>query len=384
MAVASANVQSSLSPARVLLFICGSVFYSLLGILSQLSKNADGSYGYSLPTVVMMAELNKLVISLGLFAYECGSLNIALGTIFSSGVGKLLAFTIPSVLYSCNNNLDMLNNLYMDPATHQVLAQCKILTTGLVWWCVFRETLGGRKWVALVVLFLGALLAGNPSGGHSEGGVRKMYITGFGLILITIYVWVSAIAGVYNEWLYKGIGKDESIHLCNIRLYSIGIVFNIGVHLYSSSSSHIQPTVHWNNFTDIFTGYNVWTWMLVFTYTFMGLLISQVMKYFDNIVKLFMSGSSMYLSALAAWTLFGFKPTVQFIAGLWLTTIALVMYNLDKVWNAKGVAAVDMMLFRLANPREIHPGLRFGIFVMIAGGCMVFGVLNFVLQHPPE
>ena len=29
---------------------------------------------------------------------------------------------------------------------------------------------------------------------------------------ITVWSEVSASAGVYNEWLYKGIGKDDNIH----------------------------------------------------------------------------------------------------------------------------------------------------------------------------
>lgn len=66
-----------------------------------------------------------------------------------------MAFAFPSALYSLgprvpnvvwnlslsqrgalrlNNNLDMLNNQHMDPATEQVLVQAKILTTGIVWW----------------------------------------------------------------------------------------------------------------------------------------------------------------------------------------------------------------------------------------------------------
>ena len=34
--------------------------------------------------------------------------------------GRWLAFAVPSMLYSLNNNLDMLNNQHMDPATEQV------------------------------------------------------------------------------------------------------------------------------------------------------------------------------------------------------------------------------------------------------------------------
>eukprot|EP00435_Cladocopium_sp_Y103_P018666 s234_g4.t1 len=59
----SAGTQMLRSVLGVVLFCLGSACYALLGILSQLSKSPDGSYGYSLPSVVLLAEFTKLCIS---------------------------------------------------------------------------------------------------------------------------------------------------------------------------------------------------------------------------------------------------------------------------------------------------------------------------------
>ncbi|CAJ1367087.1 unnamed protein product [Effrenium voratum] len=304
----------------VALFCLGALCYALLGILSQLSKSPDGSYGYSLPSVVLLAEFTKLCFSVGFLLAEDLSPQQALKDVVGKSGWSWLAFALPSVLYSLNNNLDMLNNQHMDPATEQVLVQGKILTTGLVWWWVFGHTLGPRKWCSLVLLFAGTVSAGWPR--ESEGKREHMHIDTVGVFLVMIYVWVSASAGVYNEWLYKGVGKDESIHVCNIRLYIIGCAVNLAAHL-----AH-HPL---GSLLTLTAGYNRYCWALVATYSLMGLLIAQVMKFFDSIVKLFISGSSMYVSAVLSWAIFGYAPTWNFLAGMALVTVAMALYNFERI-----------------------------------------------------
>lgn len=305
-----------------LLFALGSLCYALLGILSQLSKSPDGSYAYSLPSVVLLAEFVKLCLSGLLFSVEKRSPFAAWRAVISAPPSRWLAFSVPSLLYAVNNNLDMLNNQHMDPATEQVLVQGKILTTGIVWWLVFREPLGGRKWCALVLLFAGTVLAGWPSEQPADLA-KRMYIDSVGVLLVTAYVWVSASAGVYNEWLYKKIGRAESIHLSNIFLYTIGCVFNLSAHFLSNGTS--------GGVSGLVTGYNRYCWGLVATYSLMGLLLAQVMKFFDNIVKLFISGSSMYVSAVLSWLIFRYTPTVTFLAALCVVTAAIIMYNWERI-----------------------------------------------------
>lgn len=310
---------------QVLLFSLGSLCYSLLNVLSQLSKSPDGSYAYSMPSVVLTAEACKLMLSSFLLSVERRSPVAAVGEIVTSGsIWSWIVFAVPSALYSLNNNLDMLNNQHMDPATEQVLVQCKILTTGIVWWLVFREPLGARKWLSLVLLFIGAVLAGTKSEALLDAA-RTMYIDATGVFLVFLYVWVSASAGVYNEWLVKGYSKGESIHVCNARIYAIGVLVNGTAHILGGEA--LTPG-------EFFKGYNVYVWGLVATYTMLGVLLAQVMKWFDNIVKLFISGCSMYISAILSYTIFGYAPTFNFVMALVLVSFAMVLFNLEKIVGA--------------------------------------------------
>eukprot|EP00929_Paragymnodinium_shiwhaense_P106841 TRINITY_DN7260_c0_g1_i1.p1 TRINITY_DN7260_c0_g1~~TRINITY_DN7260_c0_g1_i1.p1 ORF type:complete len:276 (-),score=44.54 TRINITY_DN7260_c0_g1_i1:543-1370(-) len=233
-----------------------------------------------------------------------------------------LLFLVPSILYAVNNNLDIINNQYMDPATESVLTQMKILTTALAWKLVFKKTIGQRKWWSLILLFVGCTVAGYPSGDKRN----SMYIEPFGFVLIALYVVISATAGVYNEWLYKGIDKDESIHVSNIKIYTIGCLFLLLAHELSAPATGNSRSLR-----EIFHGYNIYTWLLVTTYTVMGLLLAQVMKYFDSIVKLFISGASMYVSALLTALIFGRYPNAFFIIALSLVSMAMALYNLERI-----------------------------------------------------
>jgi len=300
-------------------FLLAPFCYALLNVLSQLSKEEDGSYAYSMPSVVLLAEFVKLCLSMIFLSRELG-LTKAVQTIFTRPYRWFL-FAVPSVLYAVNNNLDMLNNMYMDPATESVLVQLKILTTALAWRLVFGSAIGGRKWMSLFLLFCGCGLAALPSDGGKASAT--MYIEPFGVVLIMFYVCISATAGVYNEWLYKSIGADESIHISNIRIYTVGVLFCLSTHLSTGGANPLQG--------GLVKGYNAYTWALVATYSVMGLLLAQVMKYFDNIVKLFISGSSMYASAFLTVVIFKRYPSAMFTASLALVSAAQVGYNWERI-----------------------------------------------------
>lgn len=306
------------------LFFTGSAAYALTNILSQLSKEPDGSYAYSLPTVVLLSEATKLCLSAGFLRSEVGTFRGVLSAVGASSKGWL-PFLVPSVLYGINNMLDMLNNQYMDPATEQVLVQSKILTTALAWRIVFQTPLSTRKWLSLVLLFCGEVLVGQ-SARHDKGDsdVKTMFIKPIGFVIVAFYCCISASASVYNEWVLKVNNASESIHACNIRLYACGCVFLLGSHVLSTSAASLSPG-------ELTRGYNVYTWGLVITFASLGLILAQIMKFFDNIVKLFISGSSIYVSSVLSWGILGFVPTPAFLVALVVVTAAILLFNFEKI-----------------------------------------------------
>eukprot|EP00929_Paragymnodinium_shiwhaense_P083480 TRINITY_DN44513_c0_g1_i1.p1 TRINITY_DN44513_c0_g1~~TRINITY_DN44513_c0_g1_i1.p1 ORF type:complete len:338 (-),score=59.48 TRINITY_DN44513_c0_g1_i1:4-1017(-) len=308
------------------LFVLGSCLYAGLGILSQLSKEADGSYAYSMPSVVLGAESTKLLLSCCFLQQEVGGVDAAVKVVRRAPWKSWWMFAVPSAIYSVGNNLDMLCNQYMDSATFQVCAQLKILTTGVLWWCVFRQALGIRKWLALTMLMFGSALAAMPTG--DADAPRKMFIEPIGMVLILIYASCSALASVYTEYVYKTVGMNESIHFQNIAMYTFGIMLNF---LFYMSDRRRQVLAGVEASWLPMHGYNFWTWCLLANYAFMGLLTSFIMKYLDNIQKLLMAGASMYVSTFATSVLFRLLPSGTFVLGLAMVTGALATYHWEKI-----------------------------------------------------
>ena len=71
----------------------------------------------------------------------------------------------------------------------------------------------------------------------------------------------------------------------------------------------------------------MWVWLLIAVYVIKGLAISQVMKYFNNIVKLFMTGASIVLAGVLTWLVFDFQWTLFYGLGLSIVTVSVYIYN---------------------------------------------------------
>lgn len=309
---------------HVTLFVLGATAYAGVGLLSQLSKNPKtGTYDYSMPSVILGSEICKLLISITFLIQEEGSVSKGFKTIRRMPWQTLAIFSAPSLLYCIANNLGILCNRYMDSATFQVCSQLKILATALLWSFVFRETLGSRKWTALCLLLLGSAIASWPHGMSKAGADQHMYITNLGIASVIGFAVCSAAAAVATEWIYKKVGAAESIHLQNIAIYAIGVITSFCFFFVGRKPSH--------GFPQVFEGFNFWTWCLMLNFCSLGLLVSFIMRYLDNIQKLLMGGASMYVSAVCTTVMFGLYPTINFVLGLCLVTGGLVTFHWDKL-----------------------------------------------------
>jgi hypothetical protein len=156
--------------------------------------------------------------------------------------------------------------------------------------------------------------------GKSDGE-DQMYVQAMGLAFLAVQLIFSAAAGVYNEWVYKkGSGRQTSLHLQNLGMYGWGVTFQLFYYSQSKSSAE-----------GLLTGFNYWTWAVVFIYAFKGLLVSQIFKYYSIIVKLLVNGAAMFVANFFTWYLFGLQTTTFHILGLIIVFLSLLRYNQSKI-----------------------------------------------------
>lgn len=219
--------------------------------------------------------------------------------------------------------------------------QSKIITTALLWWWWFRKPIDKQQWMALVMLCAGSMLVAWPENEevqtvHEVDGIimddtiedrsHSMYVEWpMGPLFVGIQICLSAVAGVYTEWIYKKYGRNRSIHVDNLSMYFWGTISNGLQFVYMNHEQDLESH-------HLLYGFNYWTWLLIMVYAIKGLVIAQIMKYFSNIVKLFMTGASILVAGFLTWSIFGLNWTLSYVIGLVIVTTAVLMYKSKRKW----------------------------------------------------
>src|SRR5690606_6759386 len=93
------QVKPRASSKLVVLVVVATLFYSLHGIFVNLSRDSNNKLVYKSGTIVLLAEMCKLIISLSILFYERKVHDIK----FS--VKEILWLAVPGIIYTINNNL---------------------------------------------------------------------------------------------------------------------------------------------------------------------------------------------------------------------------------------------------------------------------------------
>ena len=79
--------------------------------------------------------------------------------------------------------------------------------------------------------------------------------------------------------------------------------------------------------TQVLGGYNAWTWAYVVICATMGLSVSFVFKFLDNIWRIFALGVATALTALLSWPLLGQEPSISEICDIVTIFLSLIVYS---------------------------------------------------------
>ena len=113
--------------------------------------------------------------------------------------------------------------------------------------------------------------------------------TQYGVMLSLVYGFISVGAGVWSELLLKKGMK--SIHLENAQLYFYGMLFNfVGILLAGAGGGE------WGGSGGALRGWHhPSTWLICFNIAATGLVVSAILKYYDNIIKIFAVTASNFV-----------------------------------------------------------------------------------------
>lgn len=294
-------------------------------------------------TAVFMSEVMKMACSFLFLSSEKGGIMIASGEVhrhLTRDPFELLKVTVPSLLYTIQNNLLFVSLSNLSGAVYQVTYQLKILTTAVLSYVILGKQLGLTKWVALLLLTSGVSLIQLPRGGGGDGsqsGDDSSIPTTtqaphgnavIGLAAVLSACMTSGLAGVYLEKILKQ--SDASIWLRNIQLGLFGAILAF-VGCFVTDGDKISAD-------GFFQGYCGLVWCVISLQAIGGLVVAAVLKYADNILKCFGNALSIVLTALlSAVLLQEFVPDFLFVVGTLLVITATTLYSLGLPQRAQKI-----------------------------------------------
>jgi len=75
-----------------------------------------------------------------------------------------------------------------------------------------------------------------------------------------------------------------------------------------------------------FHGYTAIVFIMILNHALSGIAVSLVMKYADNIVKVYSTSVAMILTTLVSIPLFGFRLTLPFVLGTSVVSVAVFLH----------------------------------------------------------
>jgi UDP-sugar transporter A1/2/3 len=354
---------------------------SLQPILVTASKNPHGGFDYSVPSSTMLSEGLKLVISGVLLGASI--LRGQVGAVLNEdSLAEFFSYMLPAAIYFVNNNCIFFILQAVDPTTFQLLSQMKTIFTGLLFRIFLKRRLTAVQYLALVTLACGTACSQLPSGKH---GFRESQSANplVGGLLSVLSSLLSALGGIYNERLLKG-RPTASIHWQNIQMCAAArrawlqrspsaprplsppiptpLPKPTPPSLLSSHCSLTQTSPLTSRHTPHATlrryvwgvGFNAiaaWqkdgvsmarngllhgfdhsAWIVVVCNALNGLAISAVLKYADNIARVYAHAIAMMVTMAVSTQLFHAPITPQLLLAVVLVATSTMQYNLPKEW----------------------------------------------------
>lgn len=230
---------------------------------------------------------------------------------------EMAKLSIPSFMYTVQNNLLYFALSNLDAATYQVCYQLKILTTALFSMVLLQRKFSLKKWVALVLLTIGVSVVQISNSHDASKSDSEKHSQFIGLIAVLCAACTSGFSGVYFEKILKG--SQTSLWLRNVQM-GIPSVFIAFVTVYAKDAAAVSQQ-------GFLGGYTSLVWTVVTVQAVGGLIVAVVVKYADNVLKVFATSFSIVISCIISAIFFDFHATMSFVIGASLVVGSTVLYS---------------------------------------------------------
>jgi UDP-sugar transporter A1/2/3 len=154
-------------------------------------------------------------------------------------------------------------------------------------------------------------------GVHIQEGHNSARNRFIGLVAVFCATITSGFAGVYFEKILKG--SNTSLWIRNIQMGLPSVVIALAT-VYLEDRDKVYSK-------GFFVGYNRIVWAVVTIQAVGGLIVAVVVKYADNVLKVFATSFSIVFSCIMSAFMADFIPTLWFNIGASFVIISSIMYS---------------------------------------------------------
>jgi|TARA_B110000977_G_scaffold26996_1_gene33880 UDP-sugar transporter A1/2/3 len=293
------------------------VLTSSQGLLIAASKANGVEYSYAVTSANCTVEFVKLIISFVALVSVWSAEGVNPDNTLKSSFSELAVYPIPAGLYLVKNLMQYYIFYWTDAPSYQILKNLNIISTGILYRLFLQKPLTGVQWAALALLGLGCATAQLSTGTDSVLSTPVM-----GLLMAVVMAILSGAAGVYTELIMK-TRPQRNINVQNVYLYAFGVLFNLGAIYFYDYDAVVGK--------GYFYGYSTLVYIMIANHALSGIAVSLVMKFADNIVKVYSTSVAMILTTLVSIPLFGFELTLPFVLGTAVVCVATYLHYQSKM-----------------------------------------------------
>ncbi|KAL9238337.1 hypothetical protein vseg_012770 [Gypsophila vaccaria] len=292
------------------------VLTSSQAILIVWSKRA-GKYEYSVTTANFLVETLKCALSLLALLRIWRKDGVNEDNRLSTTVEEVIVYPIPALLYLVKNLLQYYIFAYVDAPGYQILKNLNIISTGVLYRIILKRRLSEVQWAAFILLCAGCTTAQLKS--NSD---RVLETSLQGWVMAIVMALLSGFAGVYTEAIIKK-RPQRNINVQNFYLYVFGMIFNAAAIMIQDFDAVVNK--------GFFHGYSSVTVLMIINHALSGIAVSMVMKYADNIVKVYSTSVAMILTAIVSVFLFQFHLSLAFFLGTTVVSVSVYLHSIGKL-----------------------------------------------------
>jgi len=299
----------------LLIIVSAIAIKSYQPIAISASQNEDGTYSYNKTTMVLLTEVAKLVACLIALGVQMSGVKPHMRSALTAlSFTESLHFLVPAILYGASNTLAFIGMSFINPALFHVFGNIRIIVVGILSRLMKGAKMADIQWLALLFMTVGAIMA---TPGIANEDLMSKGNSILGLLLIILMCVCSSASSVYTEMNFKRT-KELSIFYQNVVLYLYGILVN-GIYLLATDLEMIQT----NGF---FYGYSRGAYLALFSQALMGVSLSFIFKYLDNIVYVISLTVSMIITIWLSIMFFGFELTIPFVCAVVVVIGSIYLY----------------------------------------------------------